>query len=557
MRRGSRAVERYGYLIAAASVAAATAAFHPGRAHFAKGQWALLYLLIVGLVAGISGVRPALAAAFLSFFAWNYFFLPPYGTFLVYDPRDWLSLFVFLIVGVLIGIQTGRLREREAEAREREREAALLNRFSAQLVSDVSVEEMARRLIAEVDGVTGASCTALFLCGEAAGSRECISSPGADCAQSAEVTDLVAWVDRESKAIGLPTPPSSMRAQGQEWPIAVSRREAGVAMSVGDRHGGPQGPAARTDRKDMFLPLQTATRQSGVLYVGERADGEAYTFREARMVVALAYQASVFLERTHLRSVAVQADALREADRLKSTLLSAVSHELKTPLASLQATFTNLLEQDTPLEEAHVRQELQAVKQDLDRLSDSIDSLLDLSRLEAAAWAPQLDWYELGEIVGAALSRVSEQDRGRVSVSFPPALPMIHVDFAQWVRVLEHLLRNALAYSGPHSSVRVGASSTSREVRQWVEDEGQGIAPDERERVFAKFYRGKSAAMVPSGTGLGLAITREIVRFHGGRIWVEDVIPHGARFVIVLSEAKDLLNGRDSSSPSPGPGSSE
>jgi len=518
MRRGSPTVERYGYLIAAASVAGATAAFYPGRAHFAKGQWALLYLLIVALVAGVSGVRPALIASILSFLAWNYFFLPPYGTFSVADPRDWLSLFVFLIVGVLIGLQTGRLRERETEAREREREAALLNRFSAQLVSDISVEEMSRRLIAEVDGVTGAGCTALFLCGDTAGSHECISSPGADCAESPDVIDLVAWVNRQSKAIGLPAPPPSVRAQGQEWPITVSHRAAG----------------ARADRKDMFLPLQTATRQSGVLYVGEREDGATYTFHQALMAVALAHQASVFLERTHLRSVEVQADALREADRLKSTLVSAVSHELKTPLASLEATVSNLLEQDEPLDGARVRQELLAVKQDLYRLSNSIDSLLDLSRLEAAAWAPQLDWYELGEIVGAVLSRVSEQDRARVSVSFPPELPAIRVDFAQWVRVLEHLVRNALTYSGPDGPVRVGASSLPKEVKLWVEDEGPGIAPDERERVFAKFYRGKSAATLASGTGLGLAITREIVRFRGGRIWVEDVIPHGARFVISI-----------------------
>jgi two-component system sensor histidine kinase KdpD len=511
-------------VIAALLVAAATVAFYPGRAHFAKGQWALLYLLIVGLVAGISGVRPALAAALLSFFAWNYFFLPPYGTFTIADRRDWLSLFVFLIVGVLIGIQTGRLRGREAEARAREREAELLNRFSAQLVSDVSVAEMARRLIAEVTAITGAARSALFLSSDAGSSQECVSSPGTDCAQSAEVTELVAWVDRQSKAIGLPAPPSSLRVHGLDWPIAVSHREAG----------------ASADRRDMFLPLQTATRQSGVLYVGEREDGTAYTFHEARLVVALAYQASVFLERTYLRSVAVQADALKEADRLKSTLVSAVSHELKTPLASLEATVSNLLEQDTHLDESQVRRELQAVKQDLDRLDSSIDSLLDLSRLEASAWGPQLDWHELGDIVGAALSRMAEQNRSRVSVSFPPDLPAIRVDFAQWVRVLEHLLRNALAYSGPGSPVRLSASFTPTEVRLWVEDEGPGVAPDERERVFSKFYRGKSAVATPAGTGLGLAITREIVRFHGGRIWVEDVIPHGARFVIAIPRTESV-----------------
>jgi len=518
MRRGLPAVERYGYLIAGASVAAATGVFYPGREYAAKGQWALLYLLVVAMVASLSGVRPALAAAVLSFFAWNYFFLPPYGTLNVADPKDWLLLLVFLAVGVVMGIQTGRLRDREAEALAREREAGLLNRFSSYLVSDIPVQEMARRLVAEVRDITGARCVALFFPGETTGAAECIASPEADAQLPGEVTEIVAWVIRQSKAVGLPAPASSRGVESQEWPIAVSHHVAG----------------GRADAKDMFVPLQTATRQSGVVYVGEREDGTGYTFHEARMVVALAYQASVFLERTYLRLVAVQADALKEADRLKSTLVSAVSHELKTPLASLEATLTNLLEQDAPLHESQVRTELQAVKQDLDRLGKSIDSLLDLSRLEASAWGPELEWYEFGEILGTTLSEMSQKDRDRVTFSIPPDLPPIHVDFAQWVRVLEHLLHNALSYSGADSPVRVGASSTPNEVRLWVEDEGPGIAPDERERVFAKFYRGKSAGKASSGTGLGLAITREIVRFQGGRIWVEDVVPHGARFVISI-----------------------
>lgn len=518
MRRGPRTVERYGYLIAAVSVVAATALFSPGRAHFAKGQWALLYLLVVGLVAGISGVRPAMAAAVLSFFAWNYYFLPPYGTLRVADPRDWLSLVVFLVVGVAIGVQTGKLRDREAEAKARGHEAELLNRFSARLVSDISVDEMAKQLVAEVAEITGAGSTALFLCSDSSEPPRCVASRGTDCARSSAVAELVTWAREQAKAIGLPAVPRGIQPQTDGWPVTASHREAGIGAG----------------RRDMCLPLQTATRQFGVLYVGEREDDSAHTFQEARLAVALAYQASVLLERTLLRSVEVQADALREADRLKSTLLSAVSHELKTPLASLEATFTNLLEQDTPLDESSVRPELQAVKQDLDRLNRSIDSLLDLSRLEASAWGPQLDWHELGDIVGAALSELPEPERTRVSAALPPELPAIHVDFGQWARALEHLLRNALAYSGSGSPVRVGASSTPTEVRLWVEDQGPGVALDERERVFAKFYRGSSAAAVSSGTGLGLAITREIIRFHGGRIWVEDVTPHGARFVISI-----------------------
>jgi two-component system sensor histidine kinase KdpD len=516
VRRDPRFAERYGYLVAVVCVALATAVFYPGREHFAKGQWALLYLLIVGLVAGVSGARPALAAAVLSFFAWNYFLLPPYGTLRVADPRDWLSLFVYLIVAVAIGIQTGRLREREEEALARERETALLNRFSARLVSDAAIPEVARTLIDEVSKITQAECVALFLPDEAGELREFAAWPGAICRRDPEVPRLVAWANRQAKAVGLPAHRGAP-GESHEWPISVSHVQAGAAEA----------------RHDLVLPLQTSTRQSGVLYIGPRADGRPYTYAEVRPVVALANQTSVFLERKHLQSVAVQADALREADRMKSTLVSAVSHELKTPLASLTATITGLLEGDLAWDEEQVRRELAAVAQDLVRLGGSISSLVDLSRLEASEWRPHLDRYEFGEILGTALSKLPPGQRNRVGVSVPEELPVIRVDFDQWVRVLEHLLGNALVYSGPDSPVRVGAEATAREVRMWVEDEGPGLSPEERQRVFDKFYRGKLAAAAP-GTGIGLAITSEIVRFHGGRIWVEDVTPHGARFVVAL-----------------------
>ena len=518
MRRDPRAVERYGYLIAAVSVAAATVAFYPGREHFAKGQWALLYLLAVVLVASLSGIRPALAAAVLSFFAWNFFLIPPYDTFRVADPKDWLALVIFLVVGLIMGWQAGRLREREAQALAREQETALLNRFSARLVSDAAILDVAELLIDEVSRIASAECIALFLPDESGRAREFAASPRAICQRSPEVAQLADWVHRNAKAVGLPARPSA--AEAGDWPISVSHREAGVA----------------DDRADVLLPLQTSTRQSGVLYIGARADGKPHHYPDMRAVVALANQVSVFLERKHLQSIAVQADALREADRMKSTLVSAVSHELKTPLASLTATITGLLEGDLLWDEARARQELMAIRGDLSRLDASIGSLLDLSRLEASEWRPSLEPYEFGEILGTALSKLPPGYRARVSVTLPEDLPMIRVDFDQWVRVLEHLLGSALVYSGPDSPVRVGASATSTEVRMWVEDEGPGIPSEERERVFGKFYRGKSAATA-SGTGIGLAITSEIVRFHGGRIWTEDVMPHGARFVIALPRA--------------------
>lgn len=517
MRTLQSFAKQHGYVFAVACVLTATAIFHPGRDYFAKGQWALLYLLIVGLVAGLSGVRPALLAAALAFLSWNFFFLPPYGTFVVHDPKDWLSLLVFLAVATAMGMQTGRMREREAEALAREQEMSLLNQFSARLVSDTSTSDMADLLMTEVTHVTGARCAALYLVNEKNELREFTSRAEGDCPMNASVPHVAQWALDHSKAVGLPLVEKRSDPSAAGWPISVDHSQTGIDGAEG-----------------LFIPLQTANRREGVLYVGPRSSGRPYSLSDVRLLIVAANQTAAFLERRHLQSAAVQADALREADRLKSTLVSSVSHELKTPIAAITATVTNLLEEDVDWSPQALRSELEAVRDDLGRLNQSIGALLDLSRLESAAWEPKKDWYSIGDVLGTVVSRIPAKQRGRVVFLLPDDLPDIHVDFAQWARVFENLLTNALAYSPPESPVRVGASVDEASVRIWVEDEGPGIPPDERERIFEKFCRGEASAASTSGTGLGLAVTREIVRFHGGRVWVEDVTPHGARFVVSL-----------------------
>ncbi len=196
-------MDRYGYVFAVICIAAATGVFFIGRDYFAKGQWALLYLLIIGLVAGLSGVRPALLASVLAFLAWNYFFLPPFHTFVVADPKDWISLIAFLAVSIAMGLQTGRMREREAEALAREREMALLNQFSAHLVSETTIEDMAGLLINEVKRSASASCVLLFLPDEKGSLRDVHLSPDT-CEPDSSILDAVEWARTESKAIGLP-----------------------------------------------------------------------------------------------------------------------------------------------------------------------------------------------------------------------------------------------------------------------------------------------------------------------------------------------------------------
>jgi two-component system sensor histidine kinase KdpD len=497
------ALARHGYITAVVAVALSTALFLLGRDAFAKGQWAILYLLVVLLVASVAGAVPAVVAAVLAFFAWNFFFLPPYHTLAVHAAEDWLSLVAFLVVSVIVGLQAGRMREREARALARERETAALNRLSAAVVSSTSKEEVARTCLAEAVKVLATDAATLFvLDGEELRSyREGHGGLGDDPEAAARARTAILRAD--------PAPPD------------------------------PDGEQTGAGDGGLDVTVRSPSGIVGLLAVAPRLEGRAYSPSEVRLVKSLANLVGAFLERERLQEQATLAAAEREGDRLKATLLSSVSHELKTPLAALTATVSNLLESDVHWDEKSVRDELRAIVGDVARLNNSIGALLDLSRLEARAWEPRRELYELGDIVAAGIDTLPAHLRGRVAIDLADETPIVDVDFVQWTRVIQNLLENAFLYAG-EGAVCIGARGWNDGVRLWVEDHGPGIPASEHEAVFEKFYRGRgSGGHAPSGTGLGLAIAREIVRSHGGSIRVEDVSPSGARFVITLSSRSD------------------
>ena len=283
----------------------------------------------------------------------------------------------------------------------------------------------------------------------------------------------------------------------------------------------------------VYIPLQTSTSLEGVLFA-EPADDTGPTTDDTRLLAAVANLAAASLERERLEEDAAHAEALREADRLKSTLVSSVSHELKTPLAAATARVTGLLEEGQATEPARVQEELTAVADDLSRLNDSIGDLLDFSRLESDAWQPRFEEHDVRDILGTVLSRLPAPQRERLHFDLAENLPDVLVDYAQMARALSNLIENALAYSPVGSTVTVAARSHGGTVRLWVQDTGEGVPDAEKARVFEKFYRGAASASAPSGTGLGLAIAHEVVRTHDGTLRVEDVEPHGARFVLTI-----------------------
>jgi two-component system sensor histidine kinase KdpD len=506
--------ESHPYLFAAALVGTSTLLFLPGRDLLGKGHWALLYLLVISVVASAAGSRPSLSAAVASFLAWNVFFLPPYNTFHVDDPKDWISLGVFLVVGILIGLTSGRLREREAMAVSQEREMALLNRLTGRLIAIHSSLEMAETLCTAIEGAFSPEFVRFHVLG-ADGKRAQLFGMKTELEIDPLEDDFLDWVADKGKAVA-----SSRREEQRVSGSEEIVRHSSIFRSV--------------SRNDVFLPVPSSSRIEGILHVGGRRSRKPYSLNEVQLLFAAARMAGTFLERKRLDEAARQAETLKEGDKLKSAIFSSVSHELKTPLSSMTATVSGLLDERADLGTETVRRELGSIQKDLDRLTHSISSLLDLSRLAAEAWHPDLQWVEPGEILGWVVYRLDRHDRERVRMELPEGLPLVQVDFQQWGRMLMHVIENALAYSPPGSPVVVSTKKTSEGLETWISDEGPGIPDGEKEKAFIKFYRGSFSNLLPGGTGLGLPIAREIARVHGGEIRLENNSPKGTRVVIVL-----------------------
>lgn len=512
MKRFRSHIALGGYLTVVLVIAAVTSVLLPFRSVLSPAQVMLLYVPVIVWLARAFGVRASLLAAIESFIAVDVLFVLPYYHLSVSSPVDWITLVLFLGVAVAAGFQTGRMRQRERAAIQRQREIALLNRLSSRLVSEESVDAMASFIVREVVAVLGADRAALFA-RKADDTAELLAQAGGP---EVGVTEraFADWVIRNDKAVALPVSedvPLELR------PVTV---EADAAVSGVTADG-------------TFVPLQTTDGLEGVLYARPLTGAELHP-GGTRQLLAVANLAAVFLERRRLEQAATHATAMRESDRLKSTLISSVSHELKTPLAAVTARLTGLLGETEGFSAERVREELTAASEDLSRLDSSIGDLVDVSRLESDAWRPKPDLYDLGEVLGTVAERIPVAQRGRVSFAIPEDLDQVRVDFNQVARAISNLVENALVYTPADQPVVVGAREFGGEMLVWVEDKGPGVPDEEKQQVFDKFYRGSTCAPCPAGTGLGLAIVREIVRSHGGRAWVEDVQPSGARFVLSL-----------------------
>jgi two-component system sensor histidine kinase KdpD len=296
---------------------------------------------------------------------------------------------------------------------------------------------------------------------------------------------------------------------------------------------GPVGADLEPGRA-LTVPMRNGENVVGALVVvaggpGSSGFGEA----ERRVLATFANQAALAVARGQQEEQRNRALALQETDRLRTALLNSVSHDLRTPLASIKASASSLLDREVQWSDAERDEFLTTINTEVDRLTRLVHNLLDMSRIEAGALDPRLVESSLAEVVGPVVRRARAASRQRVDVDVPDELAPVLVDPVRLDQVLTNLLDNARGYA-PGSPVQVVAHQDGDHVELRVVDHGPGIPAPERERVFDQFYRLKGGGKRPEGTGMGLAICRGIVQAHGGGLRVETTPGGGATFVLTL-----------------------
>jgi two-component system sensor histidine kinase KdpD len=315
----------------------------------------------------------------------------------------------------------------------------------------------------------------------------------------------------------------------------VDPTDLGVAQWVHD-HGKMAGRGTGTlpGARALYLPLRAAQGKVGVLGVrSEEADG-AFAAKQLYLLETFANQLALAIERRRVLADTQQAKLQAETERLRSALLSSVSHDLRTPLAVITGAASSLIEDRTVLDEETKRELTRSIYDEAERLNKLIGNLVFATRLEAGNVSLRKEWLALEEVVGPALTRLREALAGRpIKTTIRRDLPLVQADGVLIEQVVLNLLENSLRYTPPGTPIEISAWRTDKTIVVKIADRGAGLPQGTEQRVFERFYRGTSASGT-AGMGLGLTICRGIVAAHGGRIWAENEPEGGAAFYFSL-----------------------
>jgi two-component system sensor histidine kinase KdpD len=455
---------------------------------------ALLYQVPVTFSAFWWGRWPSYFTALCGVAAFDFFFISPIFTFTVDDLRNFWSFITFLLVAFVIGGQTDLLRAESENARMREKSTQALYDFSREIAAVIDLKSIAEKLVTRAGETTGRSFIVLLPDG---------------------ANQLKIWAGYDPVAI-------------EAVPALGAADLAAVAWSYREGQKAGRTQDKWQESRLLHIPLRTADATVGILSVD--VSGKPVSPEESRIFESWANLAAVAVERAQLTEKARQAELLVDSERLRNALFNAMSHDLRTPLASIIGSSATLLESEE-LYSADARRELlETIHDGSVRMERVVTNLLDTARLESGMMQLKYDWCAFEDIVGVALRQLRDLAKHyRIKTGIDPKLPLLWADCVLIEQVLVNLMDNAMKYSIYGTEIIVQAVGADENIVISVSDEGCGIPADEQERVFDKFYRIQQQTRIV-GTGLGLSICKAIVQAHGGRIWNEKRASRGAVF---------------------------
>lgn len=487
-----------------------------------------LYIIGTAILAARRGLYPALLASVLAFLAYDWFFIAPVNTFTVADPTEYVALLTLLVTSILIGQLLAVAQRRATEAQRKQAQTEILYEVSQRALSTSDVAQVYAFALRRLGESMGLEWGRLFV-RQTTGLDE-VAMFGS-VTETPDARHIRQRVVEDARPIGI-------------WRQVQNNVRIVSELDIGSGHvSSPEGGVL----SDVYIPLSIEGCVEGVLVVGGKTTTAPLMADEARFLQAFSNQLAAAVQRNRLAEQRARACALEESDRLKTALVSSVSHELKTPLTAIKASATTLLENGMS-DEAVVRQELaEAINRETDRLTRLVSNLLDVSRLEAGGLRPQIEWVSIADVVADVLDRMEPVLRHHsVTVQISETIPETPLDFVMISQVLTNLLDNAARYAPRHASIVISADIVRDQLRVTVFNEGSHVPENDLDHIFEKFYRVSSE---PGGTGLGLAIARGIVEAHGGRIWADNVGRRGVSFTFTLPSPRRADNV-DRSSPS-------
>lgn len=463
----------------------------------------LVYLLGVVISGLILGRLPVFILGALSALLWNFLFIPPRFTFFIYKSYDAIMFGMFFAVSLVMGQITTRLREREKSEKKQEERVSILYQLTRTMALTHDSKEAIRNSLNKLKDVMKVDA-AIFLADEK-GRPDFDKSNNGNIVLTGKEKSVAHWVFQKQQPAGRYT---------DTLPVA----------------------------ENFYLPLVSMNKTLGVLCVYPLKN-PVWTLDQRSLMESLASLMTVILEKHLLSSMAEEAKIKIESEKLQSALLDSVSHELKTPLTVIAGSSEHL--EKNKLNPEDTRRLVSEIRIASRRLLQTVNGLLDMTRLDSEHLQLNLDWHDMRDVVRSAVENAGTVlEHHKKDVRFAVGLPLVRIDALIIQQVLANLLSNAAAYSPQESEIAISVLKDAGNLKVSVADQGPGIPEEDLEKIFEKFYRGKSAKT--GGLGLGLSIAKRFLQAHGGELEARNLSPKGACLIMILpveffhAEAKDI-----------------